>query len=147
MRPEEVRSERLALVTTKPLSARRGSGDLLVSMAAGVDGLLGVVAVMGETQSVCGDGVPDQERILGVLEVTARWWGGGARAGEMVVACQVGSRQWLVALLRSDVSSDGGWRLGEWMIPRWPGERAGNAGALIGLFGAPATKAISCAAE
>lgn len=144
MRSEGVRSERMALLTTKPLSATRGSGELQVSMAAGLEGLLGVVAVTGETGgSDVGSG-PDQERVLAVLEVTARWWGGDIRGREVAVACRTQGGRWVVGLLRKDACGDGEWRLGDWMVPRWPGEPEGSSGAVIGLFGAAAKKAISC---
>lgn len=144
MRSEGVRFERMALLNTKPLSATRGSGELRVSMAAGLDGLMGVVAVSGETGGTESGIGPDQERVLAVLEVTARWWGGDIRGSEAAVACQARGGNWVVALLRSDPARDGEWRMGQWMVPRWPGEAEGSAGAVVGLFGAAAKKAISC---
>lgn len=144
MRSEVVRSERMGLLNTKPLSATRGSGELRVSMAAGVDGLLSVIAVSGETGGADNARGPDQERVLAVLEVTSRWWGGDYRGREVVVACRTKSNRWVVGLLRSDASGDGKWRLGDWMVPQWPGQSEGSSGAVMGLFGEAVKKAISC---
>ncbi len=144
MRSDWVRSERMALLNTKPLSATRGSGDLQVSMAAGLDGLLSVVAVTGETGGRKNATGPDQELVLAVLEVTARWWGRDIRGREVAVACRVQGGKWVVALLRREASGSGEWHLGNWMVPRWPGQPEGSPGAVIGLFGGAAKKAISC---
>ncbi len=143
MKDEGVRSEKLDLLGTEPVSATRGSGELRVGMSPGLGGLLGFVAIDGETSREEGYGCPDNDSVRAVLEVTARWWGGGARGGESAVACRMKSGLWWVALLRSEGPHGDRWLLGEWMLPKYPGAAAGSEKALVGLFGEPARRAIS----
>lgn len=142
MKSEGVRNEKVGLLGTEPVSATRGSGDLRVSMFPGADGLLSVVAISGETSRDGGKNGPDTDRVRAVLEVTARWWGGGVRGGETIVACKVDSGLWWVAVLRSDASKEAQWILGDWMLPKFPGAAAGSDGALVGLFGEAARYAV-----